>query len=258
MKRSSFSPCRFTLIELLVVIAIIAILAAMLLPALSAARDSARESNCRAKMKQLAMANIMYSGDSKDFFHWCDPTSGSGSVAQGGGTIYDDSGFNLWQPGQARYGIWFARQALLYLEADQTRKPGDINAFYCDSVTQVLATWTAEATERPNYGILSYYYNGKLCDEIDGSNKVIRPSATIGSVAAPGTMIMYGEANKYYKRAQLLPRRSTAASGISGLIGVLYGSLHGGQTRSNAAMCDGSVATFTNKEFKESKRYGLE
>ena len=49
------------------VIAIIAILAAMLLPALSAARERARSANCVSKLKQIGLGEFMYSGVNKDY-----------------------------------------------------------------------------------------------------------------------------------------------------------------------------------------------
>lgn len=105
MKKQSRVP-GFTLVELLVVIAIIGILVALLLPAVQAAREAARRSQCQNHLKQLGLACLNFESAQKAL-----PSGGWGWHWMGD----PDQGSDRNQPGSWVYGV------LPYLEEASVR-----------------------------------------------------------------------------------------------------------------------------------------
>ncbi|MGP8198781.1 MAG: DUF1559 domain-containing protein [Limisphaerales bacterium] len=174
MKNARSLSASFTLIELLVVIAIIAILAAMLLPALGKAKESAYRVDCAANMKQTGLALHMYCDDSADYLPPGPNATNYAGLSQTELPIYG---------GLGDYGKYLPYYLAVYLKLPSPQGMSRtttnlVSVFLCPSYYH-----SAPGNTQAQYNPPSDYYNHAFCYSITRTNYY--PNSLLAHVGMP-------------------------------------------------------------------------
>ena len=152
----------FTLVELLVVIAIIGVLVALLLPAIQAAREAARRSQCKNNLRQLALGALNYESSKKAF-----PVGRRQGLKPGGNPANADDYYRQW--GHLSWILPFMEAGNAYSQIDYDQPTTDSPAkllsfdfFLCptDPEDRMNNDVCSNSNQWLNAGRTSYYGNG--------------------------------------------------------------------------------------------------
>ncbi|MFM9995079.1 MAG: type II secretion system protein [Phycisphaerales bacterium] len=177
----------FTLIELLVVIAIVAVLIGILVPALGAARHSARTARCAVNLRQVLIGWQLYAGDHGDAaMPASDLVPGSTAVhaTYWWGRVDGGSGAVVYEPG--------------FLVPYLAREPGERSAYECPA--QPWGSYRAQPINAapPGAPTSTYGYNGYALTPraTPGWNATIgyRPWKRLGDVDRPADLFVFADA----------------------------------------------------------------
>ncbi len=209
----------FTLVELLIVIAIIAILAAMLLPALNKARDTAKKISCTNNMKSIGTAHCMYIGDYNRFAAWSASTSTGIQVQRG-----------QWMQVLAEYT---SGNALLWICPLCPAPMTDLKNLKASN--PYSSVWTSDMTYYQTIGI-----NGDFFFRPDCDHNIHRTSLT--QVKTPSALIYAGDNVDYkgvYNPGNPNGGRFCTDGGLWPLGGAFFNPCHSGSC--NILYLDGHV-----------------